>query len=159
MLNDDQIHALQQSLDQQLIRIRRKNDLTFPYIEGHTIINQANRIFGYGNWSGTILSLELIDRGMQETSKGMMHFAYYTCVYQITVFDQHHHRSITHSDVGFGSGFSYSNLGEAIESAAKEAVTDAMKRTFRNWGDQFGLNLYGGAMRSSSSPPSPRRPR
>jgi len=29
-----------------------------------------------------------------------------------------------------------------VESAIKEAVTDALKRTLRHWGPQFGLDLY-----------------
>ncbi len=42
---------------------------------------------------------------------------------------------------GFGAG-ALPDLGEAYESAIKEAETDAMKRAFMTFGNPFGLALY-----------------
>jgi recombination DNA repair RAD52 pathway protein len=49
--------------------------------------------------------------------------------------------SVIKEDVGYGDGFG-KNYGEATELAAKEAVSDAMKRCLRMFGDPFGLVLY-----------------
>jgi DNA repair and recombination protein RAD52 len=43
--------------------------------------------------------------------------------------------------VGFGTGIA-KDYASAHESAGKEAVTDAMKRAFRTFGNQFGNALY-----------------
>jgi DNA repair and recombination protein RAD52 len=48
---------------------------------------------------------------------------------------------VTRQDVGFGSGFA-KMIGDAIEGATKEAVTDALKRCLRTFGHPFGLALY-----------------
>ena len=56
------------------------------------------------------------------------------------------------SGVGHGSG---ATLGEAHESALKEAETDAMKRALATFGNRFGLALYdknqNGVRRSNKS--------
>ena len=44
-------------------------------------------------------------------------------------------------DVGFGSGIA-KTLADAHEQSAKEAVTDALKRAMRTFGNQFGNSLY-----------------
>ena len=43
--------ALAQPLDPQLVSQRKgRGGRKFDYIEGHTAIYQANRIFGFGGW-------------------------------------------------------------------------------------------------------------
>jgi DNA repair and recombination protein RAD52 len=42
---------------------------------------------------------------------------------------------------GFGTGVS-KTLADSHENAGKEAVTDALKRAMRSFGNQFGLSLY-----------------
>ena len=48
---------------------------------------------------------------------------------------------ISRQDVGFGTGVARS-LADAHENSAKEAVTDALKRSLRSFGNQFGNSLY-----------------
>ncbi|MDK2063130.1 Rad52/Rad22 family DNA repair protein, partial [Aliarcobacter butzleri] len=57
------------------------------------------------------------------------------------VYNQTHTTFIEKEDVGFGTGIS-KTLADANESASKEAVTDAIKRAFRSFGNQFGNSLY-----------------
>ena len=52
-----------------------------------------------------------------------------------------HAKSVTREDVGFGTGIA-KTLADAHEGASKEAVTDAIKRTLRSFGNQFGNSLY-----------------
>jgi DNA recombination protein Rad52 len=105
------------------------------YIEGWHAIAEANRIFGYGNWSYTIKGLTKDSLVEAETPKGKQWQAAYTCIVTLTVGD------VTREDVGFGSGFA-KQIGDAIEGATKEAVTDALKRALRTFGNPFGLALY-----------------
>ena len=48
---------------------------------------------------------------------------------------------MSREDVGFGTGIA-KTLADAHEGGAKEAVTDAIKRTLRSFGNQFGNSLY-----------------
>jgi recombination DNA repair RAD52 pathway protein len=58
-LTDDQLKLLKQDLDPRFISNRKGGgNITLKYIEGHDAIDQANRIFGYGNWSYRPLSCE-----------------------------------------------------------------------------------------------------
>ena len=57
------------------------------------------------------------------------------------VHDLQHSKHVSREDVGFGNGIA-KTLADAHESAAKEAVTDSIKRTLRSFGNQFGNSLY-----------------
>lgn len=105
------------------------------YLEGWHVINEANRIFGFGGWSYTIdLRQDALVEG--KDSKGNPQWqAAYTCICTLHVGE------VTRQDVGFGSGFAKA-IGDAIEGATKEAVTDALKRALRTFGNPFGLALY-----------------
>lgn len=106
------------------------------YIEGWHAIAEANRIFGFGNWSYTIKTMikDSLTEGLDSRGQSQWQAAY-TCIVTVTVGD------VTREDVGFGSGFS-KQVGDAIEGATKEAVTDALKRALRTFGNPFGLALY-----------------
>jgi len=53
---------------------------------------------------------------------------------------------------GAGHGIDV-DLGQAHESALKEAETDAMKRALMTFGNPFGLALYDKAQRQVGVPP------
>lgn len=106
------------------------------YIEGWHAIAEANRIFGFGNWSYAIKELMKDSVSEGKDSRGNPQWqAAYTCIVRVTVGD------VVREDVGFGSGFA-KQIGDAIEGATKEAVTDALKRALRTFGSPFGLALY-----------------
>ena len=60
---------------------------------------------------------------------------------------------ISRQDVGFGTGVAR-NLDDAHENSAKEAVTDALKRSLRSFGNQFGNSLYDKSKSISQNTPS-----
>lgn len=101
------------------------------YLEGWYVINEANRIFGFDGWSYTH-SLQKVHEGKNE--KGNIEIGY-ICKCTVTIGD------ITREDIGYGSGYA-KIAGDAHEGAVKEAVTDALKRALRTFGNQFGLALY-----------------
>lgn len=142
VFSDEQLNELTGPLDSRVVKERDG----LAYIEGWHAINEANRIFGFGNWSGTVVSLECIGEESKDITSGRnagktQSRVGYRCVYQVAVNGVNGMGS-TFSDVGFGNAISYGSLLDTHENAMKEAVTDAMKRCLRNFGNKFGNALY-----------------
>ena len=137
-LPDRVCHLLGCTLDPKLIAQRRggKGQMV-PYLEGYQAINQANRIFGYGQWGAELVGpvgyreLTRTHRGTGEVSTAGMYWA------SVRV---HVRGCEPRSDVG--CAFTADDSLEAHDTAIKAAVTDAMKRALRQFGDQFGNALY-----------------
>jgi DNA repair and recombination protein RAD52 len=138
MFNKNQLASLNQELDSSRIKIREKGNVSLSYIEGFDVIDTANLIFGYGNWSYLISSLTQVS---QEQNHNQNYVVCYKAVVKLIVKDENHTKSISRQDVGFGTGVS-KTLADAHENAGKESVTDALKRTLRSFGNQFGNSLY-----------------
>ncbi len=110
---------------------------TLDYIEGWWAIAEANRIFGFGAWSFQIDALELLSKELIDGKYGKQWRVCYSCTATAIV------GGVKRQDVGFGQGQAKpEDLGAALESAGKEAATDAMKRCLRTFGNPFGLALY-----------------
>lgn len=138
MFNEKQIKILQEELDSSRIRTREKAGIKLSYLEGFDVIETANNIFGFGSWSYSIVSLGQVS---QETNNNQNAVICYKAVVKVDVFSLDHSKCITRQDVGFGTGVAKS-LADAHENGAKEAVTDALKRSLRTFGNQFGNSLY-----------------
>ena len=138
VFNEQQTKILQKELDSSRIRIREKANIKLPYLEGFDVIEAANGIFGFGNWSYSTVLLEQVS---QETNNNQNVVICYKAIVKVDVFDLDHSKHIARQDVGFGTGVA-KNLAEAHENSAKEAVTDALKRSLRTFGNQFGNSLY-----------------
>ena len=138
MFNDKQLQVLSYELDSSRIKSRSKGNVSLSYLEGFDVIETANKIFGFGNWSYNISKLEQVSQEMNHNQNNVI---CYKAVIQITVQDLQHAKSISREDVGFGTGIA-KTLADAHEGGAKEAVTDAIKRTLRSFGNQFGNSLY-----------------
>src|SRR3989337_1072827 len=129
---------LAEPLDPGLVSERGARDgRLLQYIEGWAAINQANRIFGHDGWGAELVGeasyrpMTLIDPATDTPlAVGM-----YTAAVRVTV-----RGCPARSDVG--CGFVAGETPEAHEAAYKGAVTDALKRALRHFGDQFGLRLY-----------------
>lgn len=129
---------LEQPLDPALVSERETRDgRLLQYIEGWAAINQANRIFGFDGWGAEVVGevayrpLSLTDPDTSETiAVGM-----YTAAVRVAV-----RGCPPKADVG--CAFVSQDTPEAHEAAYKGAVTDAMKRALRHFGDQFGNRLY-----------------
>jgi DNA recombination protein Rad52 len=129
---------LGQPLDPLVVSERETRDgRLVQYIEGWAIINQANRIFGFDSWGAEVVGevayrpLSLLDPDTGEAlAVGM-----YTATVRVTV-----RGCPPKADVG--CAFVAEDTPEAHEAAYKGAVTDALKRALRHFGDQFGNRLY-----------------
>ena len=138
MFNKNQLTSLSQELDLNRIKTREKGNINLSYIEGFDVIDTANLIFGFGNWSYLISSLTQVS---QEQNHNQNFVVCYKAVVKLIVKDENHSKSTSRQDVGFGTGVS-KTLADSHENAGKEAVTDALKRTMRSFGNQFGNSLY-----------------
>ena len=137
-LPDRILHLLDCPLDPNLVAHRRggKGQMV-SYIEGYQAINQANRIFGYGRWGAELVG-PVCYRELTRTHKGTGEVST-AAMYWATV-RVHVRGCEPRSDVG--CAFTTDDSLEAHDTAIKAAVTDAMKRALRQYGDQFGNCLY-----------------
>ena len=138
MFSKEQIEILNEELNSNRIKTREKGNINLSYIEGFDVIDTANKVFGFGNWSYLISKLDQVS---QELNQNQNNVVCYKAVVQIQIHNTNHTLDVNRQDVGFGTGVAKS-LADAHEGAAKEAVTDAIKRCFRSFGNQFGNSLY-----------------
>ena len=138
MFDKKQLDILNQELDICRIKTREKGNISLSYIEGHDVIETANKVFGFGNWSYSISKLEQVS---QEQNQNQNHVICYKAIVQVLIHSENHTQEVKREDVGFGTGVAKTQA-DAHEGAAKEAVTDALKRAMRSFGNQFGNSLY-----------------
>ncbi|KAJ9120757.1 hypothetical protein QFC22_002688 [Naganishia vaughanmartiniae] len=104
------------------------------YVEGWKVINLANEVFGFNGWSSQIMSLntDFID----EPTQGRYNVGI-SAIIRIILRD-----GTFHEDTGYGQCDNTKGKGAALDKAKKEAVTDAVKRTLRSFGNVLGNCLY-----------------
>ena len=133
------VSALEQPLDPALVSRRDgRGNRSYDYIEGHTVIDQANKIFGYGGWGYDLVgdvSLRRIEKVDVRTGELKVNYAYSAPV-RVSVVG-----APPRTDIGFH--VVTDDNPEGHETAAKGAVTDGLKRALRSFGDRFGNGLYG----------------
>ena len=144
--------ALGQPIDPELVSQRRgRAGRTFSYIEGHTAISEANRVFGFGGWGFELVenvSLRQIETVDTQTGE-MKTVNAYTAPVRVTVPG-----APPRTDIGFHAVTD--ETADGHETAIKGAVTDGMKRALRSFGDRFGNGLYGDQA-PVVNPPRPER--
>lgn len=128
---DEITPLLDSKLDPKGIKTRDKAGVNLSYVEAWHCIAEANRIFGYGCWSRETVYCKEVSR----TQNADKHKVGYEAKVKITVGD------VVREGTGHGSQVS-KDLFDAIEGAAKEAESDAMKRALMTFGNPFGLALY-----------------
>ena len=131
------ILELQKPLDKSVVATRKQSGREVSYIEGWHAIAEANRVFGYGEWHRETVYCKEVSRvqiKVGEQKRDGWKVGYEAKV-KITVGD------VVREGTGHGCG-SMTDLFDCIESACKEAETDAMKRAFMTFGNPFGLALY-----------------
>ena len=120
-----------------------------PYLEGWDVIAAANHYFGFGGWVSEVLSLEAGSRFQAERGQGnqrhMADLYVYTARVRVTA------GGVSHEDVG--TGVTATDTPEAHETAIKGATTDALKRALRQYGAQFGNDLYDKGRTGDMAPP------
>lgn len=105
----------------------KEKTFKLSYVEGWHVIKEANRILGFDGWNSETVDLKMVYADEKVVS--------YIAKVKITVGD------VVREGIGAGHG-RMGGIGDKHESAVKEAETDARKRAFMQFGDQFGLSLY-----------------
>lgn len=103
------------------------------YIEGWRAINLANQIFGYNGWSTEVKSVivDFLDERQGKFSIGC------TAIVRVTL-----QNGTFREDIGYGTVENERRKAAAFERAKKSAVTDALKRSLRGFGNALGNCLY-----------------
>ena len=126
---NEQIEQLNQPIDPKVVSSRQQGKMQLSYLESWYVINEANRIFGFDGWQSETVQLDCVQSDDFCVT--------YIAKVKVTVGD------VIKEGVGAGHGKGERvNLGDKHESAVKEAESDARKRAFMQFGNQFGLSLY-----------------
>lgn len=133
----DQVGMLQAKLNPENVKPPKQYGPKGDYIEGWHAIAEANRIFGFDGWSYDIISCECVHQAVRPIGRDKKDGFGVTYIARISVSCG----GVQRVDVGSGHGYDV-DCGLAHESAVKEAVTDALKRALRTFGNPFGLALY-----------------
>ena len=146
--------ALGQPLDPALVSQRKgRGGKFYDYLEGHLVIEQANRIFGFGGWGYelvgdvTLRQVETVDTQTGEVKVSLG----YSAPVRVTVAG-----ALPRTDIGVHPVAE--DTFDGHDTAIKAAVTDGMKRAFRSFGVQFGNGFYGDQPQVSNSPQPQRVP-
>ncbi len=153
------VSELRKPLDPVLVSQRKgRGGRSYDYLEGHTVIDQANAIFGFGGWGYELagdVTIRRIESVNAKTGEVKVSFAYSAPV-RVSV-----NGAPARTDLGFH--IVAEDTPEGHETAAKGAVTDGLKRALRTFGQRFGNGLYadqpaGSARaRSQATSKSPRQ--
>lgn len=133
---DEQVKSLSAPLDKKHVKTRQQAGQSLSYVEGWHVIAEANRIFGFGEWIRQTLEMKCVHEGERPDGKASVTYMARVRIAVGTGDDQ-----IFRDGTGTGQGIAKS-VGDAHESAMKEAETDAMKRALMTFGNPFGLALY-----------------
>ncbi len=142
------VKELEKPLDPGLVSHRKgRAGRSYSYIEGHTAIDEANRLFGFGGWGYelagdvTLREIESIDSKTGEMRRSLA----YSAPVRVTVSG-----APPRTNLGFHAVAE--DTAEGHDTAAKGAVTDGMKRALRSFGARFGNSLYGDGEADSIAP-------
>ena len=150
LFSPEQIAALSAPLDRAKVQTRSQAGRSLAYLEGWQAIAEANRIFGFDGWQRETIAVQCVAE--RERTLGSSNRAgwgvTYTARVRIRVGD------VIREGSGAGHGID-ADLGQAHESAIKEAETDAMKRALMTFGNPFGLALYDKQQREVTNSTAP----
>ncbi|KAJ9644103.1 DNA repair protein rad52 [Coniosporium tulheliwenetii] len=100
-------------------------------LAGEKVILLANEVFGFNGWSSAIRNIQ-IDFVDENQSTGQITLGL-SIIVRVTLRD-----GTFHDDIGYGHVENCNGRAAAFGKAKKEAVTDALKRALRHFGNVFG---------------------
>ena len=167
IFDKDTLELLKKDLSPQLVSSRKAGGRSLKYIEGHTAIDQANKIFGPGNWSFETLSCEqsimldpLTGEAVGIAYNAVVRLLVRGAVGPVVEVGSHPVAAWSVDEVISGRREAGDDIEtrpvtateriaarrtivDAHENARKSSVTDAMKRALRTYGSALGNCLYG----------------
>jgi len=139
--SEQQNKDLAAPLSRAHVKGRNQAGRNVSYIEGWTAIAEANRIFGFDGWTRETVDIKLVAEREREIGAAKKPGWGVSYIAKVKVVAFAGDSIVTREGVGAGHGIDQ-DLGQAHESAIKEAETDAMKRALMTFGNPFGLALY-----------------
>ena len=142
----EQLAALSAPLERANVRQREQGRGKVAYVEGWFAVAEANRIFGFDGWQRQTIAVRCVAQAERTIGRDQKPGwgVTYTARVRIRVGE------VIREGSGAGHGID-ADLGQAHESAIKEAETDAMKRALMTFGNPFGLALYDKQQREVTS--------
>lgn len=131
-----QIDELNAPLSREVVKTRVQGGGSVSYIEAWHGIAEANRIFNF-EWSSETVEIKCVAEHERLIGKQARPGWGVTYIAKVRITAG----GVVHDGVGAGHGIDV-DLGQAHESAIKEAETDARKRGMMQFGNPFGLALY-----------------
>jgi DNA repair and recombination protein RAD52 len=128
MFSDNQLKVLRDPLDPGNVKSRKgPNGKILSYVEGFQVIDEANAIFGFGNWSReTVLMEPLHDPVLitdpDSAEKGKVVSAFFAKV-RITVWSEDGQRSIVREGCGAARGFARTAGGPSSRPSSRRRPT------------------------------------
>lgn len=140
---EKQIEALKAPLDRATVKTRQQGGKSVSYVEGYHVENEANRIFGFDGWDRITLDAKCVMERERKIGKGEYEKDGWGVSYtaRVRIIVHAAGREVIREGCGAGHGIDV-DLGQAHESAMKEAETDAEKRALKTFGNPFGQALY-----------------
>lgn len=135
-LSHDQVTQLLRPINPR--RVGRRDGMS--HLEAYDVRAHLNRVLGFGEWSGDVLSMELLYEEPVTLKNGKDGYSVgYRCTYRLTI----HATGATYTESATGDGqMPAFKRADAHDFAIKTAESQALKRCAINLGDQFGLSLY-----------------
>jgi len=147
-----QCAALAAPLNRANVRQREQGRTSVSYLEGWQVIAEANRIFGFDGWERQTVFCSCVAQAERRIGRDQKPGWGVTYIARVRVSVG----ALIREGTGAGHGID-ADLGQAHESAIKEAETDAMKRALMTFGNPFGLALYDKRQRQVSETPEPEQ--
>jgi hypothetical protein len=137
-LNQKQREQLLRPINPKRVQIAQGQS----HVAGYDVAAHLTRIFGFGNWEKEIKSLALVcEDGIEKNGRTGWNVTY-KCEMTLRIKDSAGTVIWSGDDAATGSASNLPSKGDAHDFALKNAVTYALKRCAKDWGDQFGLSLY-----------------
>jgi len=136
--NDRQQKLLNYPLDGSRVKTLEKAGRKFSYLPTFDIINTLNLIFGYDGWETHVKRLDMISSTTNQNGNFVVTFS---AIIRLKVWDTAHKHYIVREDNGVSVSVAKS-IGEAMETASKASISDAIKRSAKSFGNALGNPLY-----------------
>lgn len=160
MFSEDQKRDLAAPLLLSNVLKRELGGRKVSYLESWHVIAEANRIFGFDGWSRETVEIRCVSEREREIGQAKNPGWGVSYISKVRVVAFAGDTIVTREGCGAGHGIDR-DLGQAHESAIKEAESDAAKRALMTFGNSFGLALYDKAQEAvlddTKSAPPPRQ--
>jgi hypothetical protein len=135
-LNEKQITQLLAPINPKRVLRDGKGN---AHVAQQDVTAHLTRIFGFGNWSKDVVSVELVFE--QPGSKPNRWDVCYRALVRLTISDENGEYVTSFEDGSCGTALNQTR-GDAHDLAYKSAISLSTKRAAKDLGDQFGLSLY-----------------